>query len=144
MKVEQIKDLLKVVDEIKRSHGVVNGVVPTDKFDSFTREIEFVLKHEAQHEIISKQIKSEKQVENFSLQTIKVKYLGPTNSRGARVKASTAHGDSVTLDYDYGLNGSQNFDNAALKLATNLGWTLNCNLIGGCFGNDYFYNLVPK
>ena len=49
MEVEQIKNLLKVVDEIKRSHGVVNGVVPTDKFDSFTREIEFVLKHERLH-----------------------------------------------------------------------------------------------
>ena len=151
MKTEQIENILKAANKIQQKYGLAQKSQGGDKIflspeqnEALNKEIDFVIQHEAQHEIISKQIKSEKQVENFSLQTIKVKYLGPTNSRGARVKASTAHGDSVTLDYDYGLNGSQNFDNAALKLATNLGWTLNCNLIGGCFGNDYFYNLVPK
>lgn len=148
MKIEQIKNLRQhqrqILDDIKRSYGVIEDIVPADKFESLTKEIDFVLRHEAQHETISKSIKAEKQVQNFSLQTIKVKYLGPTNHRGARVKASTANGESVTLAYDYGKTGNHNYDDAALKLATDLGWTRNCNLIGGCFGNDYFYNLVPK
>ncbi len=47
--MDRLKNLIKVVDEIKKRHGVVNGVVPTDKFDSYTREIEFVLKRERLH-----------------------------------------------------------------------------------------------
>ena len=47
--LNKVKNLIKVVDEIKKRHGVINGIVPTDKLDSFTREIEFVLKHEVLH-----------------------------------------------------------------------------------------------
>ena len=34
---------------------------------------------------------------------IKTKYIGPSNSRGSRIKAS-ANGFSVTIPYDYSLN----------------------------------------
>jgi hypothetical protein len=47
--LNKAKNLIKVVDEIKKRHGVINGIVPADKFDSYTREIEFVLKHERLH-----------------------------------------------------------------------------------------------
>tara|TARA_R100000995_G_scaffold56586_1_gene27993 strand:- start:315 stop:494 length:180 start_codon:yes stop_codon:yes gene_type:complete len=41
--LNKAKNLIKVVDEIKKRHGVINGIVPTDKFDSYTREIEVAI-----------------------------------------------------------------------------------------------------
>tara|TARA_R100001015_G_C4593346_1_gene148688 strand:+ start:261 stop:509 length:249 start_codon:yes stop_codon:yes gene_type:complete len=35
---------------------------------------------------------------------IQTKYLGPTNTKGARIKAFTCNGHSVTIDYDYALS----------------------------------------
>jgi hypothetical protein len=34
---------------------------------------------------------------------IQTKYLGPTNTKGARIKAFTCNGHSATIDYDYAL-----------------------------------------
>jgi hypothetical protein len=36
---------------------------------------------------------------------IHTKYLSPTNSRGARIKAYTSDGRSVTIGYPYALSG---------------------------------------
>jgi hypothetical protein len=36
---------------------------------------------------------------------IHTKYLSPTNSRGARIKAYTSDGRSVTIGYNYALDG---------------------------------------
>jgi hypothetical protein len=44
--LNRVKSLIKATNEIKKNNGVVNGVVPTDKLDSFTREIELVLKND--------------------------------------------------------------------------------------------------
>ena len=40
------------------------------------------------------------------MQAIETKYLGPTNARGSRVKASCERG-SLTVSYDDGLNSEQ-------------------------------------
>ncbi len=54
-------------------------------------------------------------------QAIVTKYLGPTNHRGARVKA-TAYASSVTLPWDDALDVDHNHHAAAHALARKLGW----------------------
>ena len=54
-------------------------------------------------------------------QAIVVKYLGPTNYRGSRYKA-TASAGSVTLSYDYALNPTENALVAAQALADKYEW----------------------
>ncbi len=54
-------------------------------------------------------------------QAITTKYLGPTNIRGARVKA-TASAGSVTLSWDHARNSEANHTIAAHTLASKLDW----------------------
>jgi lysyl-tRNA synthetase class I len=53
---------------------------------------------------------------------IRTKYLGPTNYRGGRVKASTITGKSVTVDWDHGANVEANHTRAAIELAKRMEW----------------------
>ena len=55
------------------------------------------------------------------MQAIVTKYLGPTNARGSRIKA-TCQAESVTIEWDTSLNSERNHIAAAKKLATKLGW----------------------
>jgi hypothetical protein len=54
-------------------------------------------------------------------QAIKTKYLGPSNVRGARVKASSDAG-SVTLPWNHALGIEDNHAAAAKVLAEKWGW----------------------
>lgn len=54
-------------------------------------------------------------------QGITTKYLGPTNHRGSRVKA-TCEAGSVTVEWDHALNSSGNHAAAASALLTKLRW----------------------
>jgi hypothetical protein len=56
------------------------------------------------------------------LQAITTKYIGPTNVRGSRVKATAAAG-SLTLGWDHALNPEANHLAAAQAFARKLGWT---------------------
>lgn len=55
-------------------------------------------------------------------QAIVTKYLGPTNFRGARVKA-TADAGSVIIPWNDALNVDENHDAAARALAIKFGWS---------------------
>jgi 3-deoxy-D-manno-octulosonate 8-phosphate phosphatase KdsC-like HAD superfamily phosphatase len=55
-------------------------------------------------------------------QAIIVKYLGPTNTKGSRYKATSASGLSKTLGIDHALNGEENARQAAKALADSLKW----------------------
>lgn len=55
------------------------------------------------------------------LQAIETRYLGPTNVRGSRVKATAAAG-SLTTDWDDALNSEQNHLRAALMLSSKFDW----------------------
>jgi hypothetical protein len=57
-----------------------------------------------------------------SYQAITTKYLGPSNVRGSRIKASAAAG-SVIVSYDDSLNSENAHAAAAAKLAEKFGWT---------------------
>ena len=77
------------------------------------------------------------------MQTITTKYLGPTNHRGPRVKAThTGDYTSVTLSYDYALNSEGNHLAAAKALTEKLGWE--GDYIGGHTGEGMvFVNADP-
>jgi len=55
------------------------------------------------------------------MQAIVTKYLGPTNARSSRVKA-TCQAGSMTIEWDPSLNSDRNQIAAAKKLATKFGW----------------------
>ena len=54
-------------------------------------------------------------------QAIVTKFLGPTDRRGSRIKASAWAG-SMTIDKDHSLNVEQGHAKAARALAEKLGW----------------------
>lgn len=75
---------------------------------------------------------------------IRTKYLGPTNYRGGRVKASTISGKSVTLDWDHGANVETNHKRAAIALAGQMEWPgrwVGCSNEGG--GYLFAYAQAP-
>jgi hypothetical protein len=55
-------------------------------------------------------------------QAIVTKYIGPTNFRDSRVKATSDAG-TITLSWDDALDSNANHDRAALALASRMGWT---------------------
>jgi hypothetical protein len=55
------------------------------------------------------------------LQAITTKYIGPTNHRGSRIKATCA-ARSLTVSYDDAMNSTDNHKLAAYKLAETMGW----------------------
>lgn len=57
-------------------------------------------------------------------QAITTKYLGPTNSKGGRIKAEAEAG-SVTIPYPYELSTENAHLLAAAELAQQLGWYRN-------------------
>lgn len=56
------------------------------------------------------------------MQAITVKYLGPTNTKGARYKATCAAG-SVIVEYDYAVSILENVKAAIDALVVKLDWT---------------------
>lgn len=54
-------------------------------------------------------------------QAIETKFLGATNFKGSRVKA-TAEAGSITLSWDHALNGPDNHIAAAKALVEKFGW----------------------
>jgi hypothetical protein len=65
------------------------------------------------------------------MQAIQTKYLCPTNSRGARIKATCAAG-SITISYPHELSGQTVHRKAAEALVSKLNWNDLPALLGGC------------
>ena len=72
------------------------------------------------------------------MQAIVTKYLGATNWRDSRVKA-TAEAGSVTVSWDDALNARDNYDNAARALCERLGWA--GELVRGGTSDGYVYTI---
>ena len=60
------------------------------------------------------------------MQAIQTKYLGPTNNKSSRIKATCAAG-SLTI----GCDGDKSHRKAAEALAAKLGWAAHGALLGG-------------
>lgn len=89
------------------------------------------------------------------MNTILTKFCGPTNTRGARVKAysadnrpSTGRPDIAYVSWDYAVSGETNHENAARKLATKIGyesdkWHVGSAQHGYVFVRDYCSVVLP-
>ena len=53
---------------------------------------------------------------------ILTKFIGPTNYRGARVKAWTTSGHKLTVGWDHALGVEENHDAAAVALCRKMNW----------------------
>lgn len=73
--------------------------------------------------------------------TIQTKYLGATNTRGARIKAG-CEVLSITHPYDYALDGFDNHKAVARELARELKWP--GHYYAGDLGNGYIFVRVTN
>lgn len=73
------------------------------------------------------------------MQAIRVVYLGPTNFRGSRYKA-TAQAGSVTIDANQALSGEENATQACQALRRKLGWTF---AVAEGYGHDWAWGNLP-
>lgn len=75
-------------------------------------------------------------------QAIKVKFLGPGNKYGPRLKASADAG-SITTKWDHGLSDFANYRSCAEALMLKFHWSCR-SLEGGTIGNIYYFILVGE
>lgn len=69
------------------------------------------------------------------MKAITTKYLGPTNTHGARIAATDGDGNRVVVSYDYAMTRDTRHDEAARALCAKLGWTgrlMRGSVKGGC------------
>ena len=72
------------------------------------------------------------------MQAIQTRYMGPTDTRGSRIKATSADGDSLTIGYPHeAREGADAHSRAALALARKLEWT--GNLAAGALRDGYAF-----
>ena len=76
------------------------------------------------------------------MQAIATRYLGPTNSRGSRIKASCSAG-TITLPYDYAERDGGHYA-AAVALIRKLGWENNGTWYRGETTNGNVYVCSPR
>lgn len=74
--------------------------------------------------------------------SIVTQYLNATASHGARIKAKSAGGNTLTVNYQYDLSDRDNHMMAACALAKDLGWE--GHLIQGVTDRDYVHILVES
>lgn len=77
------------------------------------------------------------------MQAIQVKYIGPSVSKGSRIKAWCDAG-SITISYPHELSGQSVYRAAAEALADKLKWNTDHygGLLGGCLpSGDYCFVL---
>lgn len=79
------------------------------------------------------------------MQAVRVKHLGPTNTRGARVKATASSGLSVTVGKTYS-GGDYDDERRAVKaLCKKLGWSGCDKMIrGGLSGDESVFLFLPE
>jgi hypothetical protein len=73
------------------------------------------------------------------MQAIIVKYKSATSTRGSRLKAEAAMGDSISIPWDHSLSEDGNYDAAAIALCLSLDW--HGELVAGSVNNgeDHVY-----
>lgn len=74
----------------------------------------------------------------ITTQAIETRYLGASNTKGTRIKA-TAWGGNITIGYDYALDAQDNHRAAADALIAKLGWTGTYAQGGNAKGDGGYY-----
>ena len=77
------------------------------------------------------------------IKLIKTKYFGPTNTRGARIKACSDCGKTITIGWDYSLDQKHNALNAAESLIEKEKLAVEITGIGS-FESEYFITIKFK
>ena len=67
------------------------------------------------------------------MKAIKTKYIGPTNTKGSRMRATDEDGNSVTITWDDSLDSLANHEAGAVALCNKTDWV--GNLVGGHLKN---------
>lgn len=74
------------------------------------------------------------------MKAIETKYLGPTDFRGARIKADDGDGNTITIPYPYeGAYGDDKHRRAAVALCEKMQWTGADTLVGGATKRGYVF-----
>jgi hypothetical protein len=73
------------------------------------------------------------------MKAIRVKYLGPTNHRPSRMKASDSDGNTVTISYSYSDSDGGSY-RAAKALCEKMNWT--GEIAGGSYGDSDYWVFV--
>ena len=60
---------------------------------------------------------------------IQTKYLGPTDTKGSRIKATDGQGNSLTMPVNTAEDYGKNHDRVAQTFARRAGWHLNCRVM---------------
>lgn len=68
------------------------------------------------------------------MKAIRTKYTGPTDTRGARIIASTEDRNRCSIPYPHELNQTEAHAFAARTLCEKMGW--DGEMVGGGLGND--------
>lgn len=76
-------------------------------------------------------------------QAITTRYLSPTNTRGARIKARAAAG-AVIVDWDHSLDVELNHWAAAKALAIKFSWALTIWIGGQAYDGTYVFVQTGK
>lgn len=76
----------------------------------------------------------------YARQAIVTKYLAPTNTRPARIKA-IADAGSIVYPWDHGLNVDENHHRAAMAYAKAKGWDTDGHGFGALPGGGYVLTL---
>ena len=74
----------------------------------------------------------------YVTQALETRYLGPTNTKGGRIKA-TAWAGSVTVPYDHALDTQDNHRAAANALIAKMGWIGTFAQGGNIKGDGYYF-----
>lgn len=70
-------------------------------------------------------------LKGIPMQSIITKYHPPTNSRGARISATTTSGKRKYFSYDQGHSREYNHQHAAKVMFAHIGWTKSTDVIYG-------------
>lgn len=71
------------------------------------------------------------------MKAIRTKYVGPTNTKGARIIADDGDGNKITISYPYEKSGEACHRKAAEALCAKMGWQ--GYLHSGCYKNNYYF-----
>ena len=80
---------------------------------------------------------SQTQSEVSDMKAIETRYIGPTNFKGARIKADDGDGNTLTISYPYELSGEDVHRKAAEGLRDKMHWT--GDLLGGSTKRGYVF-----
>ena len=71
------------------------------------------------------------------MKAIETRYIGPTDYRGARIKADDGDGNTITISYPHELSGEDAHRAAAMALCHKMNW--GGDMVGGTTKRGYVF-----